>query len=73
MSVLVCSSQYGGCGYVGVGKDWKTLDVTEDDCYFLCPKCGEDHAIQVTDENISRLFAGDEDGLSRAQQLIDRE
>jgi hypothetical protein len=51
MSVLICSTKYEGCGYVGYDESfiWATLDIT------LCPLCGKDHIFQITRENIDSL------------------
>lgn len=51
MSVLICSTVYGGCGYVGNGTTFK--DGGED--LVLCPTCDEDHAFQLTKSNLDDL------------------
>lgn len=68
MSVLVCHRPSGGCGYVGFGHEWKMAGRD----LILCPvpACGEDHAYQVTRQNINYLFEGDEEGKARAVELL---
>lgn len=58
MSILICSIKHGGCGFIGQGSDWKSLPEVpgDDDMDDLgCPQCGEDHAFEITEENLERL------------------
>lgn len=51
MSILICSTTYGGCGFIGNGQ----LEFKGDADYVECPQCGEDHAFQLTRENYRDL------------------
>lgn len=31
MSLLICSTRYGGCGYIGNSNEWKTVNTGTDD------------------------------------------
>lgn len=67
MSILVCSTKYGGCGYIGYAESfiWATDDIT------ICPSCGEDHTFQITRENIDSLT--NDNNLKLASALLDLE
>lgn len=66
MSILVCSFVSNGCGYVGKSSEWDSPYGTGD--IVICPKCMEDHAFQVTMENISRVT--DESNYTVARSLL---
>lgn len=66
MSILICSTKYGGCGHVGKASEWKNADHTGD--WIICPECCEDHAFQVTKENIRSVT--DENNFERAMDLL---
>lgn len=66
MSVLICSTKYDGCGYIGEGRafgmKWDRV---------ICPQCHQDHAFQLTDENFERLV--DESNRDKARKMLDKE
>ena len=66
MSVLICSTKYGGCGHVGDASEWTNADHTGD--WIICPKCLEDHAFQITEENIHSLT--NNDNFAKALKLL---
>ena len=51
MSIFICSTTYGGCGFIGDGQ----AEFGGDGDFVYCPRCGEDHAFQLTEENIGSL------------------
>lgn len=51
MSILICSTTYGGCGFIGNGQ----REFTGDDNFVWCTRCGEDYAFQLTEENVDSL------------------
>ena len=51
MFILICSTTYGGCGFIGSGQ----YDFDSDGDTVICHSCGEDHAFQVTEENMVSL------------------
>lgn len=51
MAILVCSTVYGGCGFIGEGF----RHVGEH--HVFCPECNKDHVFQVTTENLNGLIA----------------
>lgn len=54
MSILICSTVYGGCGHVGHPNDWHSLD--KEGNHVICNNCGEDHMFQLTEENFERII-----------------
>lgn len=67
MSILICSTKYGGCGYIGYAESfiWEAADIT------ICPACLEDHTFQITRENIDSLT--DKDNHRLANTLLNLE
>jgi len=65
MSVLICSTIYGGCGYVGSNRDFSSSD---DGDFVFCPACGEDHAFQILKQNINGLT--NENNYEKAKELM---
>lgn len=64
MSLLICSTRYNGCGYIGSNEEWIGVDTITDDIdgiivdgsdIILCPRCGQDHAFALTPENYIEL------------------
>ena len=53
MSILICSTEYDGCGHVGHGGEWRLAPGTED--YQMCPVCSQDHMFQITQNNLVSL------------------
>ena len=51
MSILICSTIYGGCGHIGHSSEWRGIgdDVLE------CPSCREDHCFQLITDNLISL------------------
>jgi hypothetical protein len=67
MSILICSTKYGGCGYVGENHTFK-LKVN----HAFCPQCYGDHCVfQLSDENFERLV--DEFNRDKARKMLDKE
>lgn len=66
MSVLICSTIYDGCGYVGEGH---MFDGNGD--FIICPSCHDDHAFQLTDENFDRLV--NDSNRDEAREMLDRD
>jgi len=64
MSILICSTKYGGCGFVG-----KNTEFGGDGDYVICPKCIEDHAFQLIEKNFDSLVNGENYKLAR--KLLD--
>ena len=64
MAVLICVPQYGGCGHIGRGEEWKSVDAIHD--FILCPECSDDHAMQLTPKNFHSLTQN----LSQDQKMI---
>ena len=65
MSILICSTTYGGCGYVGDGSTFLQSGIED---FVPCSECGEDYAFQLTDENINRLT--NEENKKEAKSLL---
>ncbi len=63
-SVLICSTVYGGCGFVG-----KSNEFGGDGDFVICPICEEDHAFQIIEDNIQRLT--NEDNYVIARELLE--
>lgn len=51
MSILICSTTYGGCGHID--NNFKFKSIGEE--VILCPACGEDHCFQLVADNIASL------------------
>ena len=69
MSVLICSTRYSGCGYVGHGHEWKSEEYHED--FIMCPICNDDHAFQLSDDNFNSLT--NPSNKDKARVLLDEE
>ncbi len=67
-TVLICSTTYGGCGFVGRPEDFDGL-AGED--LVLCPECGEDNCFQITRENIGNLT--NEENYDKAHRMLNGE
>ncbi len=63
MSVLICSTKFGGCGYVGLNTDFY-----HDDTFSCCPSCRDDHCFEVTVQNIGSLT--DDENRPEAEKLL---
>jgi len=70
MSILVCSTKYDGCGYVGESTEWGDWGPEYEDV-LVCPICRDDHAFQITRENIESLT--DSANVSKAQNMLEEE
>jgi hypothetical protein len=64
MSILICSTTYGGCGTFRSSEQFGG-----NGDYVICPTCGEDHAFQLTDENFDSLT--NEHNRTKARELLD--
>lgn len=69
MSVFICSTKYGGCGYIGDAWEWE--DAYGDGLWMMCPQCFEDHAFFLTEDNISSLT--NQKNLAKAKELLVKE
>ncbi len=67
MSILICSTKYGGCGFIGHGQ----CEFRGDGDYVFCPQCGEDHAFELTNENLDSLT--NEKNRELARKLINND
>ena len=63
-SVLICSTTYGGCGFIG-----KNNEFNGDADFIICPVCNEDHAFQLVEYNIQKLT--NQDNYDAARKLLD--
>ncbi len=69
-SVLICSTKYGGCGYVGSPGNWDTLEGNNEfECLEICKVCGEDHMFQLINDNFDSLVG--DSNKKRARELLD--
>ena len=68
MSVLICSTTYGGCGHVGKGTEWTRIGPKDSDCIF-CPVCGQDYASQLTDQNFESWV--NDSNREKARNMLD--
>jgi hypothetical protein len=66
MSILICSTIYGGCGYVG-----KSDRFGGNGDYVICPGCSEDHCFQLTDANFN--FLTNDQNRENVRKLLDEE
>lgn len=64
MPVLICSTKYSGCGFVGENHEF----LYRGEHIVLCPSCHEDHTFQLTDENIVSLT--NEDNQDEAYKML---
>lgn len=76
MSILICSTKHGGCGYIATSEDWLSAlghsqGLEGDDT--PCPACGKIHcaAYVLTDKNFENLV--DEDNREKARQMLDKD
>jgi uncharacterized protein YbaR (Trm112 family) len=61
MTILICSTTYEGCGFIGDPSEWRQIgakpqgddELGED--IVICPQCREDHCFQLTAENLASL------------------
>lgn len=61
MTILICSTTYGGCGFIGDPSEWRQIGaepqgddpIGED--FVVCPSCNEDHCFGLTEENLVSL------------------
>lgn len=67
MSVLICSTTYGGCGFIGKGEEF----FGRGQGVVVCPVCREDHNFQITEENIVDLT--NDDNYEKARQMLSEE
>ena len=51
MSILICSTTYGGCGHIGDSSEFRSIG--ED--FVECPACKEDHCFQLIADNLISL------------------
>ena len=65
MSVLICSTIYGGCSHVGQGEEWKSMHGGD---IIICPVCFEDHTRQLLDANFEQLV--DDKNRAQAEELL---
>lgn len=60
MSIWICSTTDGGCGFIGHYSEFEveTNSSIDWDCAWdevNCPSCSEDHCFQITKENLVEL------------------
>lgn len=63
MAVLICASGLGGCGHIDVSTSF-----FGDGNLCLCPRCGEDHCVELNSGNVIQLT--DPSNRSIAETLL---
>lgn len=66
MSVLICSTTYGGCGRMDKAEQFGGTGE-----YVICPSCGEDHAFSLNDQNFDTLTS--KENRVKARALLDED
>jgi len=68
MSILICATTYGGCGYIGEGMTFPDTNEKGDP---KCPTCGQEAIFQLGDGNFDSLTNADNAELAR--RLLDED